>query len=215
MYDRIASKPGRVLIKPEDGSPSFYATITMADEPTQAGTPPIKANLLTDATANLLNLGTGATVNDALNALSKMAKWNILADDKFDLEWSSTSTTPVVHPRTIALNNDLRNYKEYFVIYSPGVSTDYSDVTVSQTLKVSISVNGSRRTLHTIAKTIPFGNTYHASSVSQIFTWSNGDIIIFPCPDIINEEIRTIYCEQTVGVKGDSISDCRITVLAK
>lgn len=37
--DRIALDPGRVLIQPEDGSESFYATITLADNPIKIGTP--------------------------------------------------------------------------------------------------------------------------------------------------------------------------------
>ena len=41
MNDRIPAegKAGRVLITPEDGSAPFYATVTMADEPLQEGTP--------------------------------------------------------------------------------------------------------------------------------------------------------------------------------
>lgn len=41
MNDRIPAegKAGRVLITPENGSTPFYATVTMADEPLQEGTP--------------------------------------------------------------------------------------------------------------------------------------------------------------------------------
>lgn len=41
MKDRIPAdgKAGRMLITPEDGSAPFYATVTMADEPLEEGTP--------------------------------------------------------------------------------------------------------------------------------------------------------------------------------
>lgn len=53
MLDRIPSpgKEGRMLITPEDGSPAFYATVTMADEPLQEGTLLAKRTLLEDAVA--------------------------------------------------------------------------------------------------------------------------------------------------------------------
>lgn len=39
FVDRQSKYPGRVLIAPEDGSPSFYATIVRADAPIVNGTP--------------------------------------------------------------------------------------------------------------------------------------------------------------------------------
>jgi hypothetical protein len=39
VIDRVPAKPNRILITPEDGSPSFYATWERADEPIEAGTP--------------------------------------------------------------------------------------------------------------------------------------------------------------------------------
>lgn len=71
MKDRVSLYPGRVLITPEDGSPAFYATMTRADEPTQAGDPLNKATLLSDAVAALMGLGQEATPNDMFAALSK------------------------------------------------------------------------------------------------------------------------------------------------
>ena len=52
MEDRIPTpgQEGRVLITPEDGSAPYYATIEMADNPTQAGTPLNKETLLQDST---------------------------------------------------------------------------------------------------------------------------------------------------------------------
>lgn len=53
MEDRIPTpgQEGRVLITPENGDPSFYAKVEMADNPTNPGTPLNKENLLQDSTA--------------------------------------------------------------------------------------------------------------------------------------------------------------------
>lgn len=62
-------KEGRMLITPEDGSTPFYATITMADDPIEAGDPLSKETLLKDATCDVLGLPTTAVPDDALMQL--------------------------------------------------------------------------------------------------------------------------------------------------
>lgn len=62
-----------MLITPENGSPPYYATVTMADEPTDEGTPLTKANLLKDITASLMSLSPDATVDDMFNAIATLA----------------------------------------------------------------------------------------------------------------------------------------------
>lgn len=71
MTDRqpTPGKEGRVLITPEDGSPAFFATIEMADEPLNEGTPLNKASLLKDSTAAGLGLTNEAVPDDALAKL--------------------------------------------------------------------------------------------------------------------------------------------------
>lgn len=73
MKDRIPSPgmAGRVLVTPEDGSAPFYATITMADEPTEGGTALNKANLLTDDTAALFGKDSAAVPNDIFDWLGQ------------------------------------------------------------------------------------------------------------------------------------------------
>lgn len=74
MKDRVSRYPGRVLITPEDGSPAFYATMTRADEPTQAGDPLNKATLLSDSVAAMYGLD-GATVpNDLFGYVGEYAQ---------------------------------------------------------------------------------------------------------------------------------------------
>lgn len=66
MEDRTPTpgQEGRVLITPENGSAQFYAKVTMADNPTNPGTPLNKETLLKDATAALYGLGTDAVPDD-------------------------------------------------------------------------------------------------------------------------------------------------------
>lgn len=109
MEDRVSQNPGRVLITPEDGSTPFYAVISMADNPIVSGTPPTKANLLTDSTATLLDITNRAIVNEALIALYNRNEWKKLADVEVTEEVSGVS---------IALNDDLRNHKEVVVVGS-------------------------------------------------------------------------------------------------
>lgn len=80
MHDRQPTKPGRVLITPEDGSPAFYATVTRADEPTEPGTPYNKATQLTDETAEMLGLDPAddPTVDDAFRAIAGGLKRTVL-----------------------------------------------------------------------------------------------------------------------------------------
>lgn len=64
-------KEGRMLITPEDGSTPFYATITMADDPIEAGDPLSKETLLKDATAALYGLDSTAVPDEVLAFLGK------------------------------------------------------------------------------------------------------------------------------------------------
>jgi hypothetical protein len=68
MNDRVPTYPGRVKLVPVTGQENTYDMV-MADEPTQEGTPPTKANLLSDATA--AKLGGVETPNAAFDLLSR------------------------------------------------------------------------------------------------------------------------------------------------
>ena len=73
MRNRIPSpgKEGRMLITPEDGSKPFYATVTMADEPLEEGTPLAQESLLSDATAEAAGLiPAGATPEQIFSKLA-------------------------------------------------------------------------------------------------------------------------------------------------
>ena len=74
MRDRQPTRPGRVKITPENGE-AYFAVMEMADEPTDVGTPPTKANLLTDA-AEVALFGSAAdrTVNDTFIGIGARLK---------------------------------------------------------------------------------------------------------------------------------------------
>lgn len=70
MTDRQPMYPGRInLKKVETGETALY-DITMADEPTEEGDAPIKKNLLTDMTCDLLGIDRSSVVNDAFIKLA-------------------------------------------------------------------------------------------------------------------------------------------------
>ena len=78
MEDRTPTpgQEGRVLITPENGSAPFYAKVTMADNPTNPGTPLNKASLLTDETAQAYGFTTeqleGVVPDDVLAAIKPL-----------------------------------------------------------------------------------------------------------------------------------------------
>ena len=59
---------GRMRITPENGSPSFYAVISMADNPLDYGTPLSKETLLKDNTAKLYGKDESAVPDDIFKA---------------------------------------------------------------------------------------------------------------------------------------------------
>ena len=74
MTDRQPTNPGRIKIIPEDGSPAFYRTVEMADNPVVEGTALNKANLLSDDTASAILPGTpDPTPDQALEAINTKA----------------------------------------------------------------------------------------------------------------------------------------------
>ena len=73
MQDRTPTpgQEGRVLITPENGGTPFYATVTMADNPSVVGTPWAVETVLQQATAALFGLGSDAVPDDVLKILSR------------------------------------------------------------------------------------------------------------------------------------------------
>lgn len=114
MTDRIPTKPGRILIEPENGAAPFYAVVSMADAPTEDGTQWSKANVLTDATATLIadatheTLPANPTVNDVLAALGgavvDIATGSYVGDGTYGVDHKN-SITLEFEPKIIVLGN--------------------------------------------------------------------------------------------------------------
>ena len=75
MQDRIVEFPQRYLLVPVSGEDGQYDLYPVTGTVTTAGTPLIKANLLTDATAALLGLSGDPTIDDALAKLSEKLRY--------------------------------------------------------------------------------------------------------------------------------------------
>lgn len=69
MRDRVPTKPGRVLITPENGRAPYYVIITRADEPTQIGMPLNKTTLLSDETVAMFGMTSDAVPDDVFRML--------------------------------------------------------------------------------------------------------------------------------------------------
>lgn len=108
MYDRIPTpgREGRVLITPEDGSPSFYATIAMADNPLQEGTPLSKATVLADYTASAYGLDKDAVPNDLFFRLAGLVQYGYR--QRYVKDWK----VPVVIPAPTATNKYLSYHEK-------------------------------------------------------------------------------------------------------
>lgn len=137
MYDRISRNPGRVLITPENGSGAFYATLTMADNPTVAGTPLNKANLLSDATAALYGLSGSAvpddvlekarslittaqnTANNANTGLSSAFRWKQIGSLSIDFSGADTKYY------TMPLNASIINFSDFILELNVNVTGQY------------------------------------------------------------------------------------------
>lgn len=94
MKDRVSTRPGRVLLSPENGSAPFYATMTRADEPTQSGDPLNKNTFLKDETAALFGFDGNATPNDVFAWLGEwgQANWKLIAE--YNAAGAYTFTVP-------------------------------------------------------------------------------------------------------------------------
>lgn len=77
MEDRTPTpgQEGRMLIEPENGSAPFYAKLTMADNPTNPGTPLNKETLLQDSTEiSLFGSSANRTVDEAFSGIASVLK---------------------------------------------------------------------------------------------------------------------------------------------
>ena len=109
MKDRVPTpgQEGRVKITPESGGVAYYAKLEMADNPTQVGDEPIKANLLPDDVATALGLTGNPQVKDALEKIKTLVDGNTtLANSKAQIvigSYTGTGTYGVDNPNSLAI----------------------------------------------------------------------------------------------------------------
>ena len=113
MKDRVSLHPGRVVLTPVPGQTNTY-DMTMADQPTQVGDPPTKANLLSDATVAALNafltsaLPANPKVTDAIKSLAtvglgKIAYGSYIGTGTYGASNPCSLTFPLV-PKLVVLS---------------------------------------------------------------------------------------------------------------
>lgn len=171
MKDRIPSKAGRVLITPENETPAFYATVSMADEPTEIGTPPTKNNLLKDSTAALFDLTDAATVNDVLVAINTRLN-AMLQPEIYVTSYSGAEITARKGDKVVtAIENDgvwifkIPEYGEWTISGTFGTLSKTANVNVDSVKRyelpfgfVNDSNNWANNTWEQIAVAINSGN---------------------------------------------------------
>lgn len=101
MDDRIPTRPGRMLLTPENGAAPFYATLERADQPTQAGTQLNKNSLLKDATAALYGLTDSAVPDDIFKALSNQFSRLVRVEITTSCDW--VAPTGIVNNKVFVL----------------------------------------------------------------------------------------------------------------
>lgn len=142
MQDRTPQYPGRVTLTPVEGQANTYDMVR-ADQPTQAGTPLNKANLLKDTTAALFGLGTGAVPDDVLGWLGKYNEhWWSLFHDKSSEGYSETLT---------AITSQVNFFDEDSGAYSRHVTISYSKtIQIDQATGAVSLVSPASYEMHTL-----------------------------------------------------------------
>lgn len=179
MDDRIPTpgQEGRVLITPEDGTVPFYAKISMADNPTQPGTPLNKATLLKDATALRFGLTTEAVPDDVFSFLGK-----------YNLYWWKRRTYQsewVTETENITVNDDnapswfvitiFDSYGSYDVRYANNIQvSDSGEISLLNPQTVSVDDRDSGGAINVIAGKYCAQMRYDDGETGKIFFIPSG-----------------------------------------
>lgn len=103
MQDRqpTPGQEGRVLITPEDGTASFYAKISMADNPSQEGTLLDKSTFLKDATAAKYELSDDAVPDEV---------FSLIADSIKTIETNQVNGAKIVTGSYVGTGSDTKTF---------------------------------------------------------------------------------------------------------
>ncbi len=135
-------KEGRVKITPEDGRPAFYATITMADDPLEVGTPWAKQSVWPDNVAEKFGLSTSSLPADGFSFLGDYnLNW-----------WRKRSLTPakgaIIDLSTESVSTIVQAFAVSFGNYSDQAdSPKYSDSVAIDESTGAIVLSGDVQTI--------------------------------------------------------------------
>lgn len=172
MKNRVPANPGRVLITPEDGSAAFYATLTRADNPTEAGDPLSKETLLKDATAALYGLDATAVPDEVLAmARTLISTAQSTADSKCKImsgSYVGTGTYGKDNKNSLTFDNP----PKMLIVASPG-NIGYNDIRSYDLLLYISGFNGLAPSSFT-NKTFGFYMVRISGSGNTV-SWYSGD----------------------------------------
>lgn len=124
MKDRQVQHPNRFLLTGVSGQDGVYDITPEPGTVTEAGTALNKANLLSDATAGLLDLSGDPTVDDAFAAVA--GEFSALRYPTWTRLGSYTASAAVTGSITLSLSDYLDNYLEIYVYLYWGKSESTS-----------------------------------------------------------------------------------------
>lgn len=195
MRNRIPSpgKEGRMLITPENGGKPFYATVTMADEPLEEGTPLAQESLLSDATAEAAGLiPAGATPEQIFSKLAPYFQhwWKKVSalDAQIYVEQQTTAEeTQALYSRGQGPRGTIRYSKEVYVNKETG------EVSLVNPLEIYVMTESGNwawlnDNLQELFSQTPFyaqGRTAHVPGSTTEVTY--GDILYVPAGATLEE----------------------------
>lgn len=172
MNDRVPSpnQTGRVLISPENGSAPFYATVEMADNPTNPGTPLNKQNLLQDVVAALYSENNQAVPNDIFSDLAPLVQhW-----------WKKEVANGYVESLSQGSGyfNVADNEAGRTIQYSRSINIDQSNgnITLQNPVSVTVTVENRSQVYNALMGSYVLGAASDPSNVHKIALDATGSV---------------------------------------
>lgn len=172
MNDRVPSpnQTGRVLISPEDGSAPFYATVEMADNPTNPGTPLNKQNLLQDMVAALYSENNQAVPNDIFSDLAPLVQhW-----------WKKEVANGYVESLSQGSGyfNVADNEAGRTIQYSRSINIDQSNgnITLQNPVSVTVTVENRSQVYNALMGSYVLGAASDPSNIHKIALDATGSV---------------------------------------
>ena len=183
MQNRVPTpgQEGRVLITPENGGASpFYATVEMADNPSQPGTPWDVANVLQDSTAKLYGLDNAAVPDDVFEKI-------VTAIDPVGTIKTTVRTD--LGENWLLCNGEKFSPEEYPDLYAAMPAADPSN----NNWDITSAFNG-QNTLN-----IEFGNGVYAATIN------NKNFIFYANADSVDSPWSQVSFSSNNNAKGHKI----------